>query len=70
MSNRKQKAKPKKLRTTMFLCSQCKPMRVWDTEMFENEIPRACAACGNTHLIPIVYSVITIEYDPNKEDQE
>jgi hypothetical protein len=45
-------------------------MRVWDTEMFENEIPRACAACGNTHLIPIVYSVITIEYDPNKEDQE
>jgi hypothetical protein len=66
---KKQKAKSKKLKTTMFLCDQCYPKRVWETEMFDNEIPHACAACGNTHLTPIVYSFIHIEYDPNTEDQ-
>jgi len=69
MTIKRKKAKSKKLRTTMFLCTQCSPMRIWDTEMFDNDVPKACAACGNANLIPVVYSVITIEYDPNTEDQ-
>lgn len=70
MADKKKKVKSDKLRTTMYLCDQCYPKRVWDVESFDAEVPHACAACGNTHLTPIIYSVISIEYDPNTEDQK
>jgi len=68
MTNKK-KAKSSKLRTTMYLCSQCYPKRVWDIEAFDAEIPHACPSCGSPNLQPLQYCKVNIEYDPNAEDE-